>query len=370
MAILSSSRDHNRHSFSVLACIHALRRDPGCFLTGHQPGVRSFPGPIGKRLEEQSFRASAVLQNPMTRNTNWVSLSNPQAERKMIVTIPGPAANQLGSETRKAFMAILQGWTRQPASVTGSAGASLSCSRRRARVNRSTPTCTWSPLISSIFIQEDNIRRAIIGFVRPAQQSKLFPIIFRCTYRLLGTLKAHPAIQQRWHSDDSWMAFSLLPLISRSVCIAWFFHLRATETPGDDTLAKKLVIPSRVTYALLYWSSADVSPLYFRMDDVTLVDLSHHEIVCASIVANAAFYYALWKEIPRWRGQQAHSTPLIPYFLPLEQTGSESRGIPISPSRQSDPESSSEVIDSKRIEKRGNMQPTLVDPGFHCDLRN
>ncbi|WEW54905.1 hypothetical protein PRK78_000332 [Emydomyces testavorans] len=51
------------------------------------------------------------------------------------------------------------------------------------------------------------------------------------------------------------------------------------------------------------------------------------EIVCASIVANAAFYYALWKEIPRWRGRQASPLPLAPYFLPLEDNTRESQEV-------------------------------------------
>ncbi|TPX19486.1 hypothetical protein DIZ76_017278 [Coccidioides immitis] len=49
------------------------------------------------------------------------------------------------------------------------------------------------------------------------------------------------------------------------------------------------------------------------------------ELVCASIVGNAAFYYALWKEIPRWRGQRPSSVPLVPYILSLEHNGSENQ---------------------------------------------
>ncbi|EAS32343.3 uncharacterized protein CIMG_03367 [Coccidioides immitis RS] len=267
-------------------------------------------------------------------------------------------------------------------------------------------------------------------------------IIFRCTYRLLGTFKLLPAIHQRWHSDDSWMAFSLVPLVSRTACIAWYFDLRAAKTHHHDVVAKKLVIPSRLAYALflwcmklcllqfysrlengsnrvhrarralwyfivvsflvivlatllecrplsLYWAptkhacqkgtknlltmailniATDLAlilfpiPMLWKMSTlsfqtkvqltllflvgtivvvVTIIRLpliflhsnsqttrtmwASIELVCASIVGNAAFYYALWKEIPRWRGQRPSSVPLVPYILSLEHNGSENQ---------------------------------------------
>lgn len=77
-------------------------------------------------------------------------------------------------------------------------------------------------------------------------------IVFRSVYRILGSLKLFPAIQQRWHADDSWMAFSLVPLIVRTVCMTLIFSLDTPLSTTDGVLKQKLLIPGRLTYALLY----------------------------------------------------------------------------------------------------------------------
>lgn len=79
-----------------------------------------------------------------------------------------------------------------------------------------------------------------------------FQIVFRCVYRILGSSKAFPAIQQRWHADDSWMAFALVPLIARTICMTLIFSLDKPVSTKDQILEQKLVIPGRLTYALLY----------------------------------------------------------------------------------------------------------------------
>ncbi|KAK2739660.1 hypothetical protein FQN57_006493 [Myotisia sp. PD_48] len=78
-------------------------------------------------------------------------------------------------------------------------------------------------------------------------------IIFRSLYRIFGSLKLFPTIQHRWHADDSWMAFSLIPLILRTTCMCWIFSLDKPLSIEDQSLSQKLVIGGRLTYALFLW---------------------------------------------------------------------------------------------------------------------
>ncbi|KAH7140916.1 hypothetical protein EDB81DRAFT_67651 [Dactylonectria macrodidyma] len=98
-------------------------------------------------------------------------------------------------------------------------------------------------------------------------------ILTRCAYRVLCRCKRHPQCHRQWQVDDTYMAFALLPLITRSVLMAWSFSLNPdmTHSPAtsqeasnarktteeldfDRELALKLLIPVRITYALFLWS--------------------------------------------------------------------------------------------------------------------
>ncbi|KAH7146935.1 hypothetical protein B0J13DRAFT_584370 [Dactylonectria estremocensis] len=98
-------------------------------------------------------------------------------------------------------------------------------------------------------------------------------ILTRCAYRVLCPCKQHPTCHRRWQVDDTYMAFALLPLIARTIVMAWSFALNpeqshdpatlqeaadrrktVEELNQDRELALKLVIPVRITYALFLWS--------------------------------------------------------------------------------------------------------------------
>ncbi|KAH7146600.1 hypothetical protein B0J13DRAFT_552338 [Dactylonectria estremocensis] len=98
-------------------------------------------------------------------------------------------------------------------------------------------------------------------------------ILTRIAYRVLCPRKPHPASYQRWQVDDTYMAFALLPLITRTIAMAWSFTLNPEQSHDpatlqeaadrgktveqlnhDRELALKLVIPVRITYALFLWS--------------------------------------------------------------------------------------------------------------------
>ncbi|KAH7120717.1 hypothetical protein EDB81DRAFT_814601 [Dactylonectria macrodidyma] len=97
-------------------------------------------------------------------------------------------------------------------------------------------------------------------------------ILFRCGYRLLSHCKSHASCHRTWHADDAYMAFALLPLAGRTACIALSFvlnpaqvHRAATQADAaaenltvaqldeNHVMAYKLLIPSRICYALFLW---------------------------------------------------------------------------------------------------------------------
>ncbi|KAM5353718.1 hypothetical protein ACJ41O_000368 [Fusarium nematophilum] len=97
-------------------------------------------------------------------------------------------------------------------------------------------------------------------------------ILTRCAYRVLCPCKQHPICHRRWQVDDTYIALALLPLIARTIVMAWSFvlnpeqsHDPATPQEAEDRgksveelnqdreLALKLVIPVRITYALFTW---------------------------------------------------------------------------------------------------------------------
>lgn len=95
-------------------------------------------------------------------------------------------------------------------------------------------------------------------------------ILSRCAYRLFFPCRLHSTCHRRWRIDDFYMAFALLPLIGRTVSIVMSFMLNPEQKPllpteddaaemdmsldeviQDRTTARKLLIPSRLCYALL-----------------------------------------------------------------------------------------------------------------------
>lgn len=77
-------------------------------------------------------------------------------------------------------------------------------------------------------------------------------IALRCGYRLLCKCKIHVSCHRTWHQDDAWMAFAVLPLTGRSVCVGLSRQLDRADAPlADLVLAQKLFIPARVCFALL-----------------------------------------------------------------------------------------------------------------------
>ncbi|PGH37085.1 hypothetical protein GX50_00068 [[Emmonsia] crescens] len=79
-------------------------------------------------------------------------------------------------------------------------------------------------------------------------------ILFRCCYRLLAKCDMIKSSNRSWGSDDSWMAFALLPLICRSVAMIKVFSLRLSPSIEDQVLSQKLILVGRVFYALFLWS--------------------------------------------------------------------------------------------------------------------
>ncbi|KAK2008999.1 hypothetical protein LZ32DRAFT_661608 [Colletotrichum eremochloae] len=98
-------------------------------------------------------------------------------------------------------------------------------------------------------------------------------IFIRCGYRLFWRCRVHASCHRTWHADDAYMAFALVPLISRTTCISLSFILNPTQTYGPAlekdaaardltveklaeyyVISKKLLIPARIFYALFLWS--------------------------------------------------------------------------------------------------------------------
>ncbi|KAF4823887.1 hypothetical protein CGCSCA5_v001559 [Colletotrichum siamense] len=97
-------------------------------------------------------------------------------------------------------------------------------------------------------------------------------ILVRCGYRIFSRCRVHDSCHRTWHADDAYMAFAIVPLIGRTTCIAISFVLNPTHTFGlptpEDAAAqsvsiaqlednyvasRKLLIPSRIFYAMLMW---------------------------------------------------------------------------------------------------------------------
>ncbi|KAF9870448.1 major facilitator superfamily transporter [Colletotrichum karsti] len=98
-------------------------------------------------------------------------------------------------------------------------------------------------------------------------------ILVRCGYRLFSRCRIHDSCHRTWHADDAYMAFAIVPLIGRTTCIALSFVLNPTHTFGLPTsadaaaqgltveqveenyiISHKLLIPSRIFYAMFLWS--------------------------------------------------------------------------------------------------------------------
>lgn len=95
-------------------------------------------------------------------------------------------------------------------------------------------------------------------------------ILCRCAYRLLFRCKVHPTCHRRWRVDDIYMALALFPLVARTTTIVMSFVLNpghstlpvtpeeaaaagtsVEEMTSDRVLSRKLLIPGRISYALL-----------------------------------------------------------------------------------------------------------------------
>ncbi|KAF6804348.1 hypothetical protein CSOJ01_10266 [Colletotrichum sojae] len=98
-------------------------------------------------------------------------------------------------------------------------------------------------------------------------------ILVRCGYRIFSRCRVHDSCHRTWHADDAYMAFAIVPLVGRTSCIAVSFVLNPTHTYGpatpevaasrgisvsmlqvDYVTSHKLLIPSRIFYALFLWS--------------------------------------------------------------------------------------------------------------------
>jgi hypothetical protein len=91
-------------------------------------------------------------------------------------------------------------------------------------------------------------------------------IVFRCCYRLLSICKIHTVCNRTWHSDDAWMAFAMLPLAGRSACIIESFRHDPNAADAEEQIVgRKLQIPARVLYALLYVGSLSVLSCYVQL---------------------------------------------------------------------------------------------------------
>ncbi|KAI6778459.1 uncharacterized protein J7T54_005365 [Emericellopsis cladophorae] len=97
-------------------------------------------------------------------------------------------------------------------------------------------------------------------------------ILFRCVYRAIWRCHIHKTCHRHWRSDDTIMAFALLPLIGRSATILSAYvlnplqsmspvsveeanavSLTAAQLTANRVLARKLLIPGRICYALFLW---------------------------------------------------------------------------------------------------------------------
>lgn len=98
-------------------------------------------------------------------------------------------------------------------------------------------------------------------------------ILVRCAYRLFFPCRFHKSCHRQWRPEDAYMTFALVPLVVRTVTIALCFTLNPTQSAAPVTaeeaaalgrsvgqltheriVARKLLIPSRLSYALFLWT--------------------------------------------------------------------------------------------------------------------
>ncbi|KAL7759238.1 hypothetical protein ACKLNR_009328 [Fusarium oxysporum f. sp. zingiberi] len=92
-------------------------------------------------------------------------------------------------------------------------------------------------------------------------------IIFRCGYRLISHCRIHPNCHRKWHADDAYMAFAIVPLSAQITIIYFSFLLNPLQTFGEATesdaatrgvsiaqleedyiTSRKLLLSARVSY--------------------------------------------------------------------------------------------------------------------------
>ena len=92
-----------------------------------------------------------------------------------------------------------------------------------------------------------------LAHIIPSTVFCLLLIIIRCSYRFLRSCKIHSSCHRTWHDDDAYMAFASLPLLARAICVSFVTELtREGASISDLVLAAKLLVPARLSYALLY----------------------------------------------------------------------------------------------------------------------
>lgn len=94
-------------------------------------------------------------------------------------------------------------------------------------------------------------------------------VLVRCGYRMLSYCRIHTTCHRTWHIDDTVMGLSVIPLAARAACIIVSFNLNPSQTyslpsaadvaasdltaeqlENNYVVARKLLIPSRIFYAL------------------------------------------------------------------------------------------------------------------------
>ncbi|KAF5627294.1 uncharacterized protein FTJAE_9379 [Fusarium tjaetaba] len=100
-------------------------------------------------------------------------------------------------------------------------------------------------------------------------------ILSRCAYRIYHRYRGNGGSHRIWHADDIYMALALLPLTSRTVCIALSFTLNPSSSrlpvtkeeaaaqnttveklEHDRTVGISLLIGTRSSYTLMMWKLA------------------------------------------------------------------------------------------------------------------
>ncbi|KAF4341211.1 hypothetical protein FBEOM_4869 [Fusarium beomiforme] len=114
-------------------------------------------------------------------------------------------------------------------------------------------------------------------------------ILSRCGYRIYHWGKGHSGSHRIWHTDDIYMAVALVPLVSRTVCIALSFSLNPSSSRDPVTKAEaeaehltvekleynrvvglQLLIGTRISYTLILWiMKAALLSFYTRFVQVT-----------------------------------------------------------------------------------------------------